>query len=122
VHFCCYQRHSGDVSTWASEARHEPGSDWITRNYHYRHFICRLLRCDRTGRIKRHDDVDFSRDQFGRELWKLIKLLLCRSDIKGKVLAFYVPELTQFITQFCLKQHSVRIGVADDEYADQAYV
>src|SRR5262245_32000962 len=58
-----HQRHSGDVPAGARKARYETGTDGIRGYDDDWDLLCRLLCCERTGRVNGDDDIDLERDE-----------------------------------------------------------
>jgi hypothetical protein len=73
----------------------------------------------RTGRVKRHDDINPERDQLRCKLRKQIDVSSRRSEIEIDVLSFDIAKLSQAIAQLRPKGFGIRI--AQEKSADPTH-
>ena len=92
MQFCCDQRHTGYVPTRVTEAWHQAASKRIASHDDYRNLTRRLLRCECTGRVERHDDIDLESNQFSGKFRKEVELFLGRPELEEKIASFDVTE------------------------------
>jgi hypothetical protein len=50
------------------------------------------LRCECTGRVERHDNIDLESNQFSGKFRKEIELFLRRPELEEKIVSFDVTE------------------------------
>jgi hypothetical protein len=105
-----HEGHAGDVSARTSQAGNDAGLYGVGRDGYDRDILCCLLGRQCVRHVKRHDQIDFESDKFGREFWKLVSLSFGGAKLERDVLSLDISEFTQSFAKVCLEGIRVRVS------------